>query len=610
MSKEKATLFHTEKLTLLPGITVQGPLGLDFFQADSASHPKLAREAAARRHLYDLTKAVLDDSQPFNNPTLLTELYQHLTTFLAADDLHGRLLLYLPEKLLPDTHQPAKTTALRQSEMAFVAQYQQSWLRLLFESNSRAAFVDGDVLEPGLGEPPTVRKAAHLLPDILAHGLVPLGDIADLYRFCDDPELVQSLSEGLIVAADHGLVSPDFLHHLGIEIPPVTTADNTPNSPDPLDYLRQSLIQIDLRYSPGSPFISHWSPARIKWDQQVQRDAAINRTAEILSQRLILTPHSTAAIDTLFTQRGYDHAYTLVALKGLFLAGQNVSAIVDTYLPLITNLWSAAPPTEIKNSIASGLNHWARLGLVSPNLLHHLNIPYPDLASPLPVSPRELFTGEFRYLTDVVQTIHRDPQLSTLFYPAILVFGSRVKGIADLAADHDLAVFLKPDTPWSQRQPALALLKEKNPSLNRLDKILEYWVSQKDGQLGLKPVPEGTTTVAGPGEIHFLIDGFWIGAQGGYETLYAHLAQKYLDLSRFGDQKSAVRSQLLHKLELDLLQFRLMHKGYRRFYPTARPVNAPHAALIDGDSDFWDPGYRRIATLLFLSRVFLPDISA
>ena len=31
--------------------------------------------------------------------------------------------------------------------------------------------------------------------------------------------------------------------------------------------------------------------------------------------------------------------------------------------------------------------------------------------------------------------------------------------------------------------------------------------------------------------------------------------------------------------------------------------------LIDWKSDYWDPGYRRIATKLFLSRVFLPDLS-
>jgi hypothetical protein len=29
--------------------------------------------------------------------------------------------------------------------------------------------------------------------------------------------------------------------------------------------------------------------------------------------------------------------------------------------------------------------------------------------------------------------------------------------------------------------------------------------------------------------------------------------------------------------------------------------------MVDYESAFWDPGYRRVATQIFVSRVFLPD---
>jgi hypothetical protein len=61
---------------------------------------------------------------------------------------------------------------------------------------------------------------------------------------------------------------------------------------------------------------------------------------------------------------------------------------------------------------------------------------------------------------------------------------------------------------------------------------------------------------------------------------------------------------------MDNLQYRLMHKGYDIFKPSKRIAGSEHSALIDWNSAFWDEGYRRIATLGFLSKVFLPDLSS
>jgi hypothetical protein len=63
-------------------------------------------------------------------------------------------------------------------------------------------------------------------------------------------------------------------------------------------------------------------------------------------------------------------------------------------------------------------------------------------------------------------------------------------------------------------------------------------------------------------------------------------------------------------MERDTLQYRLMHKGYERFFPAYGGMKTPHGDRIDGESIFWDSGYRDAAIKLFANRVFLPKISS
>ena len=593
--KELISSLRLAEVNLPKNIKISGPMGLDLFLSDSNE-----TSATERRHLYSLTKTAFDqlDHTQSLTPEIAGDLYQTFTSFLNTDINNGRILLYLPQELLPYLDQTAgKPAFLLQAEKNFSDHYKKSWLRLLFESNVRASFVDGDVLEPGLGEPSRVRKAAHLLPDMITHGIISVAEVENLLKITDDDELINSLTEGLTAAKD---------------TTPLTT--EVDSSEFQLD---TDLKKIDLQYATGSPYIASWSPARVAWEKQVKRQDALDRAAKVISRHFLSHQSTPETIERLFQTRGFDQAYPLTALKSIIISAETLShtdfpaakKIADTYIPLLHNYWFTSG-LEIKNTIASGLNHWARLKLVDDSLLHQLGVPFPDLTSPFPVDLSELINGDFKPLATVAQHLNEDPELSKDFFPLILAYGSRVKGVGSLVADTDIAVFIKPSVPFEKRERVLAELRQKNPELNGIDKILEYWIDQKDGHFGLRSVSPGTITVAGAMTVHFLMDGLWIGASGGYEKLYHDIGEKYLDLSRFGDQKEEARTQLLSKLELDMLQFRLMHKGYRYYYPSAHPTGTAHTDLIDGTSDFWDPGYRRVATLLFLSRVFLPDLSS
>ncbi len=108
---------------------------------------------------------------------------------------------------------------------------------------------------------------------------------------------------------------------------------------------------------------------------------------------------------------------------------------------------------------------------------------------------------------------------------------------------------------------------------------------------------------------HILFGTAWIGNAGAINELRKKLLPTYFyetDEQVFG---RGTRALYLERMEQDLLQYRLMHKGYEGHYPPVTKMSMPHADLIDGNSMFWDSGYRRIATQLFINMVFLPKIT-
>ncbi len=65
------------------------------------------------------------------------------------------------------------------------------------------------------------------------------------------------------------------------------------------------------------------------------------------------------------------------------------------------------------------------------------------------------------------------------------------------------------------------------------------------------------------------------------------------------------RRAATEKLEQDLLEYRLLHKGYARLCPDTNPEYKEYASL-DGQSSFYETGYRIIATKIFANSIFIP----
>ncbi|MBI2595801.1 hypothetical protein HYW46_03675 [Candidatus Daviesbacteria bacterium] len=586
------------------------PIGSELFLAKperkGSLPPKIAQDnrliehATFRRDLYKLFDHIFESIQNQNlsigqavkkgliGKSVVTRLWDGLSDFLKQDENNARILLYLPFETLPDlTAENCVETATGQR---LVNLYQDAWIRLLHETEPRANFVDGDILEPGLEQPERVSKAGHLTPELLIRKIITITDILLLLEIIPDGDPLKSIAQGVMVSKDRGLISGTDWEKA-------------------CEIIEKRIKDLSLLYQRGEvfkdPSSDKISLERASWLRKVQEEEEENKKAYLLSQQIL----------------GGQNLEALVKLEGL---GTVVMALIKTgqYLAkkdsgqakefacraekIIQEAWESNE-ISLKDAVLGGLNQWARLGIVDNAFLQTLGIKLTDLSSPFQYDEGGL-SYEFKSLVTAANKIKSHPFLSGVLYPGFLVFGSRLKGYADLNADLDAAMFFRPNADFKNRMQILRVLRREIPEIPSIDKFLEYWTTFEEGKLVFGSIKEDTRTFVGESAIHFFMGGVWIVGEPEIAELRDNMLERYLNLSRFGDAKIQIRQKFLGQIELDILQYRLMHKGYGKFYPRADKGYTQNSDLIDYQSDFWDPGYRRVATKLFLSRVFLPDL--
>ena len=101
---------------------------------------------------------------------------------------------------------------------------------------------------------------------------------------------------------------------------------------------------------------------------------------------------------------------------------------------------------------------------------------------------------------------------------------------------------------------------------------------------------------------HAVFNTVWVGEPARVAALRHDLGLRY-----FSKRDPTRRAMTLERLEQDLLQYRLLHKGWPRLCPDTDP-QYKRCPSIDGESAFYETGYRVAATKLFADAVFLPVI--
>lgn len=105
-----------------------------------------------------------------------------------------------------------------------------------------------------------------------------------------------------------------------------------------------------------------------------------------------------------------------------------------------------------------------------------------------------------------------------------------------------------------------------------------------------------------PHAVHVYFNTLWLGGSGVINL--GEIAAKHA-AAYFGRPD---RAMALERLESDLLQYRLLHKGFSRFYGGYNSAAKGYAEM-DGDCPFYDDKYRSLATELFAKYVFIPTTS-
>ncbi len=490
------------------------PLGVEFFLAgnkqpsshlaDILTDPKLLEQAAQRRKLHDLLKQVFSEIpdphkdiaqaviEGVTEISTVEKLYDSLSDFIEQDPNNTRLILYLPFALLPDMTGKDSTNIPTLSARRLAGAYRDAWIRQLHTIEPRANFTNGDIFEPGLGEPERIAKAGHLVPEIITRGIINTRDLSLLISNIEDPEILKPLAEGATVAYHAGLI-PD----------------------------------------------SEW---------------------------------------------------------------ESLSATIDTKLKFVTlgpDMHDESQFTHVSEARKIWLANVAKEAQIPP-LYDSI-----DFSDPLPVKP-ETLAKDFAFAHDAMKKIHDDPILSQALYPSMLVFGSRIKGYARVNSDYDGAIFFKPGVTIEDREAILTRLYEIAPEIKKIAQLLEYWMQEDEEGLRFKEIPNNLKSV-GAKQVYLFLNGAWISHGNEHTQIQRDTLNQYVHLPQ-GDNNNPVRKALLTRLEQDILQYRLLHSGYRKVNPSHKKSAPTNGHLIDWNSDFWDPGYRRVASQLFLSRVFLPQL--
>lgn len=285
---------------------------------------------------------------------------------------------------------------------------------------------------------------------------------------------------------------------------------------------------------------------------------------------------------------------------------EKAGRLLKTYKGNIRNLWIKKMPST-RDALTGMLSRFASLNIIDENCLRQFGLALPQFDA-LFSSRKHLIGDEIRRFAPALESIASNPEMGQLLYPLMIFYGSLVKGYAASNADLDVAVFVRHEVPINNRLKIQDMLSRIFPHEKINGKIVEFWLAEEHDRLRVRDFSDADVMLADSTWMHLLFASVWFGEKKAIQELYTNLLPGFLYSKGKMFEGYDARTLLLGQMEREVLQYRLMHKGYRRFYPELGGINAIHADGLDPKSAFWDSGYRRIATKLFIKRVFLPQL--
>ncbi len=543
-----------------------------------AEQSRLIHEVAAQ--VPDPTTTLeLAVNRKFVSAELARDLLMELSNTL-SDPEHNRLLIYLPFEFLPDASWNSEDAGLNTAINLFRSTYKEAWYRLLTVHDVRANFVDGDVaeVEHRQDDLPRTVKAAHLTPVLLERGLITFDEIEEVLRTSEDPILNLSILEAL---------------------------DAYGTSPGQAGYTAQ---ERDEQAAPATNVPV--SERRQAWLDQRQEESEIVTKAQYLS-RFILAGEL-KPISVSWGPEGDEAGYRAVS-EGIYKAiesnaWQNLDrakAMYSEFGPMLDELWLKANSPRTKEQAARVYRRLHRLGVVDLETLRQLGIDLPTLTGPFSENLNHM-PEEIQRLKRISSKISETPGLNRVLYPVVLLNGSRLKGYGEHASDVDTGVFIRPGTVEADNENLRRLVRAVFTGEGHNDEPIEFWLKEENEKLSVRRLAEYDPHIADAYWTHTLFGSAWIGDQAEIQHIQRRLLPNYFEDSEEIIYGRKARGLYIEELERDRLQYRLLHKGYARQYPQYPRESWTHRPEIDGHAAFWDSGYRRLATQIYINSVFLP----
>lgn len=582
-------------------------------------HPAFVDQIEKRKRLmqalHNVQSCVNDPTLSFENHIregTLTEdhvadLYEELADLLTDTPEYGRVILYLPFEYLPGSDWKPELERLRTQADRLRNAYMQEWRTLLGVHDVRANFVDGDVLETEKreGDLPRVVKAAHFIPILVEKGWLSVDDVLRMYDETGDDVLRESIADTFGVLQEAGFidayVEPPSNKEPGVQVEPRTFT---------LESLQQ---EIEERLIQATVVEGDATKKRKEWLAEVHKERVIAEAGDevgfllerdqltdgIVEQLTLPTAHTPSQLALI---DGVRKAIERAATKDV---NQGILLYIRFQEPLRA-LWDQQHP-ETRLSLEKLFFRLHRLGIVDDATLSALALSVPVIAGPFSKNVKNLEV-ELSDVQRVVASIRSHPVLMQYVYPVVLMYGSKLKGYGSKHADTDLGVFIKPLTPDDVRMTIRTELQRTVAPTVLSDAVTEFWLQEEERGLAVRDFEGHDRGLGSSLWSHVLFGAAWKGETNAMRTLFADLLPTYFRATEKTVFGRNVRDLYLEHIEQDLLQYRLMHKGYQRYYPAQGGLKSPHADRLDGQSVFWDSGYRSVATKLFVERVFLPRI--
>jgi len=562
-----------------------------------------------------------------------TDMYNNLSTLLENDPCNNRMVLYFPFELLPQKNIKTENKELSQSINNFSNIYMEKWKELLSVNDFRANFVDGDLLEPELRNGPheKVNKAAHLIPIIVKKNLLPFSEVVKLMEDSDDKVLKNSIADTLPVLNDMGLISEnDFKLILNSKeilirnMYPIIKADegniNNENV-DKKNYDKNWLSEIndeiekDLNTSgKKQEQFSNFTKERTAWVKQENLKELVNKYSDGLFKGIENDSLSLSDIQK-WIETNKTQISKQIVIDGIRKHIENKATVdikesresLEKFESILQSLQNESTP-EVEDALIGTWSRFASIGIIDDKYIDRNNIQIQKIDTPFFSNNKKETIEEINYISKITESIENNTELSKYIYPISIVYGSKIKGYGTKNSDTDIAIFVKPNVSNDEKTNIRKLLNETFKEKKINGKALEFWLKNEGSELQIQDLENSDDRQASSATVSVLLEGVWCGKKEAIKELYEKLLPGFLYSQ---DKKIAdidARKIWMRELERDTLQYRLLHKGYAHLNMEQGGIKTKNGNDIDKNSMFWDSGYRRLATKLFITKVFLPQL--